>query len=212
MRHTVYALSFVVVFAAPAWSATKFITHLDGSQEVPPNGGDVTTAEGTGSLTLVDLGGGQFRWDYTVTISPDINFGTLTGGAADNGSANQATGFHIHNAPRGANGGVIYGIFAPDHDFDNDVVSVVNVDNSTTISGSWSAVDGNPVGNINTLGPDLLAAPPGDVNFYFNVHTPVDSSGEIRGQIVAIPEPTSWILLLLGAVGLGAFGRACGET
>ena len=92
---------------------------------------------------------------------------------------------------------VVYGIYAPDQDNDNDVTAVLNPDNTTTISGSWSALDGNPVSNINTFGPGLLAAGLGDVDFYFNMHTAGNSGGEIRGQVVGIPEPSAGVLSIL---------------
>ena len=178
-------------------AATQFVATLDGDQENPPF---VTNAEGSATATLVDLGGGDFRLDFSVTVNSEINFTNFDAGL-NNGNNNAAGGFHIHNGPRGVNAGVVYGIFGPDHDFDNDVVAVLNGDNSTTFTGTWSPADGATVGNINGFAADFLAAGPGDdVDFYFNVHTPAKGSGEIRGQLVAIPEPATIALLLLGGL------------
>jgi hypothetical protein len=193
-------LTLIVVWTAcvlPAWAATQFTTFLDGSQENPPV---VVPGTGAGALTLVDLGSGQFRWDYSVTISDDLDFSNVAPDITTSNGGTAVTNFHIHNQARGVNGGVVYGIYVPDQDNDNDVTAVLNADNTTTISGGWSALDGNPVGNINTFGPGLLAAGLGDVNFYFNVHTAGNPGGEIRGQIVAIPEPSTGVLLILGFV------------
>jgi len=195
----------VLVFAlvSPLWAATEFIVNLDSSQEVGALN-DPVNATGQGTLTLVDLGGGNFQWDYEVTISPELNFSNVTGMPGLDNGGRQVTGFHIHNAARGVNGSVIYGLYGPDHDNDDDVVAVLNGDNSTTFTGSWGPTDGNPVGNINGHATNfLLPAVAGeDVPFYFNAHTSINPGGETRGQIVAVPEPTACLLCLLGGVPL----------
>lgn len=54
-----------------------------------------------------------------------------------------------------------------------------------------------------------LPFPPGSVagllagNTYLNIHTTAFPGGEIRGQLVAVPEPTTAVLVGLGIVGLG---------
>lgn len=163
-----------------------------------PPGGTGSPGSGSGTMTLVDLGGDQFRWDYSLTISPHFNFMSIDA-SLNNQGTQTVTGFHVHNAARGTNGGVIYGVHSPDHDHSDTVTATLNADNSTTFTGSWGPDDGNPVGNINTHGPGLLAAEPGnDVPFYWNVHTTSFGGGEIRGQIVAIPEPATIGLCLAG--------------
>jgi len=37
---------------------------------------------------------------------------------------------------------------------------------------------------------------------YINIYTPANSGGEIRGQLVVVPEPQSWALLISGALSL----------
>jgi hypothetical protein len=44
--------------------------------------------------------------------------------------------------------------------------------------------------------------------YYMNVHTAVNGNGEIRGQLVVVPEPTSAALMLLCASGLVVGRRA----
>ena len=46
-------------------------------------------------------------------------------------------------------------------------------------------------------------------NSYFNIHTTFDGSGEIRGQLVPVPEPATYALMLagLGLVGLATARR-----
>ncbi|MDQ3622726.1 MAG: CHRD domain-containing protein [Verrucomicrobiota bacterium] len=180
----------------PLSAATVFDILLEGSQEVPPVSSPAT---GSGTASLVDLGSAGLRLEYSITFSADLDFSGVAN-IPSNGGNIQVMNFHIHNQVRGLNGGVIYGIFGPDQDFDNDVVTVLNANNTTTITGSWGPADGNPVGNINTFAPLLLAAAPGeDTPFYFNIHTPAFPAGEIRGQIVAVPEPAT-----IGFLGLCA--------
>jgi len=40
---------------------------------------------------------------------------------------------------------------------------------------------------------------------YFNIHTDVFPGGEIRGnlQVAAVPEPSTWAMMILGFVGVG---------
>ncbi len=174
-------------------AATMFTVNMDGSQETTPT---ASALSASGTLTLVDLGGGQFRWDFSLTFNDGIQFG---GNPLD--GYFQATGLHIHNAARGANGAVVFGLRSPDHDFDNDI-AFSGDQTTTTISGQWDAGDGAVVGNINTFGPTLLAAGAGDTDFYFNLHTSANSGGEIRGQIVAVPEPGVPVMLLLSSLHL----------
>jgi hypothetical protein len=38
--------------------------------------------------------------------------------------------------------------------------------------------------------------------WYFNIHTSTFGGGEIRGQILPVPEPSAWALMGLGLGGL----------
>jgi hypothetical protein len=190
-----------------ASAAIHFTTTLDSAQEVAPN---VSTSPATGFGTLTLLGApGSFSLAYTVTID-GLDLGPLTDGDAGTSpsDSNDVTGFHIHNAARGVNGGVVYGIFGPDHDVNNNVSVTIHPNGSATIVGSWDPVDGNPAGNINTFGPTMAGLTPGqDAPLYFNFHTVQFGGGAIRGQIVAVPEPGTWALLIAGLAGLLVFRR-----
>lgn len=205
LRKLFTAAMLTVCAAAPALAATSFLISLDGLQEPSPIGPVVTPAFGNGTATLNDLGSGNFSLSYALTFSSDLNWAAAAGAGFNNGGSISVTNFHVHNQVRGQNGGVVYGIFGPDQDSDadtngNDVTVAVNGDNTTTVAGNWDPADGNPAGNINTFAPALLALAPGaDAPLYFNVHTTSNPSGFIRGQIVAVPEPSSVALALAGA-------------
>jgi hypothetical protein len=42
---------------------------------------------------------------------------------------------------------------------------------------------------------------------YLNIHTLVVPAGEIRGFLIAVPEPASWLMMLIGFGGIGAAMR-----
>jgi hypothetical protein len=171
---------------APAHGILIFESTLDGAQEVPPN---ASTASGTATLTLNDA---QDRLEILITLlGLDLDGAQTPGDPNDN-----VQGAHIHAAPAGVNGGVVFGFISPNSDLNGDLV--VNAA-AGTIFSAWDLVP--PEGNGTTLAaqlPNLLSG-----GLYINVHTPVFPGGEIRGQITAVPEPTTLLLMGLGFAGLG---------
>jgi hypothetical protein len=63
-----------------------------------------------------------------------------------------------------------------------------------TVSATWNASEG--VGTLAGQLPNLLAG-----NSYLNFHTVQNPGGEIRGQLQAVPEPST---LALGGIGLAS--------
>jgi hypothetical protein len=66
-----------------------------------------------------------------------------------------------------------------------------------------NAVNGAFIGTINIVPVDEPGLFEG--RFYINIHTSVNPGGEIRGQLLPVPEPSS--LILAGALVAGAFWR-----
>jgi hypothetical protein len=74
-----------------------------------------------------------------------------------------------------------------------------------TCSGVWDLPEGNGAGvNLASQLPFILSN-----QDYINFHTTQNPGGEIRGQILAVPEPASLALASIGAIGLlaGALSR-----
>lgn len=167
----------------PVSAATLFQATLSGDQEVPPVS---TTASGTASLTLNDA---QTRLEINIQLSGLDLDGNQTPGTGDD-----VTGAHIHTAPAGSNGGVVFGFISPNSDTNGDLI--VDPVAGTIFSG-WDLTEGNNT----TLGDQLVNLFAGGL--YINVHTNAHLGGEIRGQIVPIPA-AFWLFGsgLLGLVGM----------
>ncbi len=142
---------------------------LSGLQEVPAN---ASPATGTAFITIdLDL----------VTMRVQTNFSGLTGNTT-------ASHIHIGNGP-GTNGGVAtttptftgfpVGVKngSYDHTFDLAAASSYNP--------SFITANGNTVGGAFNAFLNGLAAGKG----YLNIHTQTFGGGEIRANLVAVPEP-----------------------
>ena len=176
------ALTLLVVGASPAGAASLFSADMDNTQEVAPGLPGTTTGTANVDIQLNDLGGGNFSLTMQLLFTSDFNF--VNFGGANNGGSETVTNLHVHNQARGLSGGVVWGIFAPDHDVDNDSALVSNPDGTTLITSEWDLTEGNGVVTLANFLAALQAATPGsDVNLYLNVHTTDAAGGAIRGPV-----------------------------
>lgn len=149
----VFAVALSLGVAASA-SASVYDFLLEGLQEVPPN---ASPATGSVSLPVDDLSG---AWALTGSFQ---------------GLLGTSTAAHIHVAPLGVNGPVVFGL-------------------NLSVGVTSGALSGNGV----FTQAQLATLYAGD--YYVNVHSSAFPGGEIRGQVV--PEPASLALLAIGAASL----------
>jgi hypothetical protein len=146
-----------------------FTVSLDGLQD----GGGARQGSGSGTLTLD-------------TVANTITFNNIlwSGLSAD------STASHIHGpAAPGVSTGVLYPL--------NPTYTTVGSGiRSGTISGTLTLANLSPGGNPYSIASQITDLENG--LWYINVHSTVFGGGEIRGQILPVPEPSTLALLGLG--------------
>ena len=139
-----------------------FTVQMSAANEVPPVTNAESGARGTATITF-DV--------------PRDSSGNATGGGTANFSV-QLSGFpagtpaiaaHIHPGAAGATGGVFLGVSGL-----SAAAPVVMADGTGTLSFTGTTVS-------QTQAQQIMDNPSG---YYFNVHTPVNPGGAVRGQLV----------------------------
>ena len=166
----VFSMAFLLLAAQSASAIQFFQADLTASQEVPPN-----ASQATGRMVLV------FD-DASATMHYRLSVSGLTG----------INGGHVHEAPAGSNGNVIFPL------------DVTTLSNTNPISGTFTVTPAQ-LSTFQTSG------------FYVNVHTTANPGGEIRGQITSFT-PSAFTAILTGdqevppvttsATGVGRFTLA----
>jgi hypothetical protein len=190
-------LALIAILASPA-SSNAAVTFFDLAGRAGSGllAGNETAAvlgtPGSGGET----GGGIFFDDSTSTLTVNFLWSGLQGATA--GSTGSATGMHIHGIvattdPFLGNAGVVVN-FATNSGSGNFTSPSYTVTNNTNGTGSVSGTVVLNATAITALNQSRL---------YINIHTALNGGGEIRGNIVPIPEPAGSGLVILGAGLLG---------
>jgi hypothetical protein len=173
--------------------------RLNGAQEVPSR---MTPASGYGSL-LWNAGTGA------LTVS--LSFSGLTGltvPVPPSTPSGPGAPAHIHAAAPGFNGGIVFPLF-----------DVPVGRTSFSFTRTWTAAELDDLVDPNLFTTTQLtsfrsalnavaSAPLGTpANLYFNVHTSAFGPGEIRGDLAVVPEPSTYVLLASGLLGVGVIAR-----
>ena len=178
---------FLTATLALPVDAAIFSATLSGDQEVPP-----VSSVATGSASLI-LNEPQNRLEISIQFTGLDLDGNQTPQTDDD-----VTAAHIHRAPAGANGPVVFGFINPNNDQNDDLI----VDPAAgTIFSGWDLNEGNNT----TLAAELSNL--FNENLYVNIHSVEFPAGEIRGQIALIPIPATLPLFVvaLAALGVGSW-------
>ena len=207
MAGSIATLLFVFVLVGISTAAhadTVLSANITNAQENPPavdlittDGRDRPASFGTATFVLNDA---QTRMTMDATIFNIDVTGMQTPDTNDN-----LTVAHIHRAPVGTNGPVIWGFFGtPFNDTtpNDQVVTPFASGVGGRFQGAWDAPEGNAGATLTNQLPFILSG-----GTYINFHTSQFPGGEIRGQIIPTPEPSTLVLVGIGIAGAVAHRR-----
>jgi len=160
----------------------QFNAGLNGASEVPSSG-----ASATGVATL-------FYDDNNSILTTDDSYSFSLGVF---GLSGVASGMHIHTEPAGVNGPIVVNLAA-------SPFSVLNSGGTLLIGGT----------NVLPPSASFLGQLQSGLA-YINIHTALNPGGEIRGQLIqvsAVPEPSTYTMLLAGLGLIGLLARRRSKT
>jgi hypothetical protein len=122
------------------------------------------------TLDGAQAGGGARTGTGTGTFS--LSGTTLTYNVSVSGLSGSINNAHFHVGPVGVQGGPV--VFPMTGPFSGSAM---------TWSGTWTGMTAQNLTDLN------------NGNLYFNVHSSLFPAGEVRGQVVAVPEPSTYALM-----------------
>ncbi len=196
----------------PAVAQRPFQAVLDPGQIVSVSGpvpSGVSGFTGTATANYLDAGTGGPVLDYSLFL-PGLDLdGNLTPGNFND----DVTAIHLHFGAPGANGAHALNIFGiSGGQIRQDDAAMTFVSANSTVSGRWDDADQRFTGEGGLKHPFDSVALPCATNalfvgeLYFQVHTVSFPDGELRGQLVPVPEPATGLLLFSSAGALAFAG------
>ncbi len=190
-RFVLMAMTLIgsVIVAQPVSAAiVQFnLNGRAGAGLLPGNEVGASTGTATGGELPGGLFGGIFLDDTTNLLTVNVGWGSALGFSGS--MTGVATAMHIHG-PTAAGG---------DASFNQNAPVKYGLDNLGGFSNL--ANGGGFSGTIAIQAGDIAALLNGQ--FYINVHTAANPGGEMRGNLVAVPEPSSMALLGAAIIGMG---------
>jgi hypothetical protein len=154
----------VLAPATPTGLVT-LVSQISGSQEVPAAAAPEAAAAGTLSITMTPSGGGAYLASFTFQVGGLVKAGVLPA-PLDSGSVIVAG--HIHQGAAGVVGLPVVPLPI------SQTLPIVTPTGGVLLTISNVAVSAD-------VASAILANPAG---FYFNLHTALNPSGVVRGQLV----------------------------
>jgi hypothetical protein len=170
------ALAFLTCALPVQANTITYTAIMSGANEVPPTG---SSATGLSTLSLTgDL------------LTVDVTFSGLTGGPAN--------AAHIHCcAPPGSNAPVAVPFTSFPSASSGTYTNTFDLTLASTYTSAFLAAEGGTVAGAEAA----LLLGLNNYQTYTNIHNATFPGGEIRGWIVATPEPSSLLLLCTGVAG-----------
>jgi hypothetical protein len=184
IRAAAMAAALVCATAAQA-AITVYGVTLNGASESPPN---ASPGVGSGTVTIDTVAN---------TMAVNLTFSGLLG---------TTTASHIH-APTAAPFTGTAGVATTTPTFTGFPLGVTSGTYSNTfdllMASSYNPAYITANGGTVAGAEAALLSSIASGQAYLNIHTTVVPGGEIRGFLIAVPEPATWMTILLGFAAMG---------